>query len=43
MKGEKLKLLIMKVQSITGILKNVTEGGFEIEAEIKIKGKTKRD
>ena len=25
----------------TGILKNVTEGGFEIETEMKVKGKTK--
>ena len=25
----------------TGILKNITEGGFELESEVKIKGKTK--
>ena len=31
----------MKESRYTGKLKNVTEGGFELETEIKIKGKTK--
>ena len=31
----------MMVQSVTGKLKNVTTGGFELETELKVKGKAK--
>ena len=31
----------MMVQNLQGYLKNVTAGGFELETEVKVKGKTK--
>ena len=43
MKAGELRLLIQKVKRYSGVLKNVTAGGFELETEVKakIKGKGK--
>ena len=39
--GKKVEVTDNEGSKITGKLKNVTEGGFELESEIKVKGKTK--
>jgi ribosome maturation factor RimP len=39
--GEKVEITDNDGSKYTGKLKNVTKGGFELETEIKIKGKTK--
>ena len=39
--GRKVEVIDNEGLKLTGILKNVTSGGFELETEVKIKGKTK--
>ena len=39
--GRKVEVIDNDGSKFTGILKNVTAGGFELETEVKIKGKTK--
>ena len=39
--GKKVEVIDNEGSKYTGKLKNVTTGGFELETEIKIKGKTK--
>jgi ribosome maturation factor RimP len=39
--GRKVEVIDNEGSKYTGNLKNVTPGGFELEAEIKIKGKSK--
>jgi len=39
--GRKVEVVENEGLKLTGILKNVTPGGFELETEVKIKGKTK--
>jgi hypothetical protein len=39
--GRMVEVIESDGSRITGILKNVTAGGFELETEVKIKGKTK--
>jgi ribosome maturation factor RimP len=39
--GRKVEVIDSEGAKCTGILKNVTSGGFELETEVKIKGKTK--
>jgi ribosome maturation factor RimP len=39
--GRKVEVIENDGSKLTGILKNVTAGGFELETEVKIKGKTK--
>jgi ribosome maturation factor RimP len=39
--GKKVEVIDNEGSKLTGILKNVTAGGFELETEVKIKGKTK--
>jgi ribosome maturation factor RimP len=39
--GGKVEVLDNESKKYTGLLRNVTAGGFELEAEIKIKGKPK--
>jgi len=39
--GRKVEVIDNDGLKLTGILKNVTAGGFEIETEVKIKGKPK--
>lgn len=39
--GRKVEVIETDGSKITGILKNVTAGGFELETEVKIKGKTR--
>jgi len=39
--GKKVEVIDNDGEKYTGLLKNVTAGGFEIEAEVKVKGKTK--
>ena len=39
--GKKVEVTDNEGSKITGKLKNVTEGGFDLESEIKVKGKTK--
>jgi ribosome maturation factor RimP len=39
--GRKVEVIDNEGSKLTGILKNVTPGGFELETEVKIKGKTK--
>ena len=39
--GRKVEVIETDGPKVTGILKNVTSGGFELETEVKIKGKTK--
>jgi len=37
--GSRIEVVSKEGQKMTGILKNVTEGGFELETERKVKGK----
>lgn len=39
--GKKVEVLDIDGSKFTGILKNVNKGGFELETEVKIKGKAK--
>jgi ribosome maturation factor RimP len=39
--GRKVAVVDMEGQKYSGKLKNVTTGGFELETEIKVKGKSK--
>ena len=39
--GKKVEVVDNEGTKCSGILKNVTSGGFELETEVKIKGKTK--
>ena len=39
--GRKVEVIDNEGTKLTGILKNVTEGGFELETEFKVKGKAK--
>jgi ribosome maturation factor RimP len=39
--GRKIEVVNAEGEKFSGLLKNVTDGGFEIEAEVKIKGKSK--
>jgi ribosome maturation factor RimP len=39
--GKKIEVVDNEGSKNVGILKNVTTGGFELETEIKVKGKTK--
>jgi len=39
--GRKVEVIDKEGTKLTGILKNVTEGGFELETEYKVKGKAK--
>ena len=39
--GRKVEVIENDGSKFTGMLKNVTSGGFELETELKIKGKTK--
>lgn len=39
--GKKVEVTDNEGSKLTGKIKNVTEGGFELESEIKVKGKTK--
>jgi ribosome maturation factor RimP len=39
--GKKVEVVDSEGTKYTGILKNVTAGGFELETELKVKGKTK--
>jgi len=39
--GEKVEVVTVEGTKFTGRLKNVTEGGFELDTEINTKGKTK--
>jgi ribosome maturation factor RimP len=39
--GKKVEVVDNEGTKYSGILKNVTRGGFELETEVKIKGKTK--
>jgi len=39
--GKKVEIIDNEGARFTGILKNVTAGGFELETEVKIKGKTR--
>lgn len=38
--GSKIEVVSTEGEKVTGKLKNVTGGGFELETEIKVKGKT---
>jgi ribosome maturation factor RimP len=39
--GKKVEVIDNEGGRHTGILKNITKGGFELETELKVKGKTK--
>jgi ribosome maturation factor RimP len=39
--GKKVEVIENEGTKFTGKLKNITSGGFELETEVKIKGKTK--
>jgi ribosome maturation factor RimP len=39
--GKKVEVLGTDGVKLSGVLKNVNEGGFELEAEVKVKGKPK--
>jgi ribosome maturation factor RimP len=39
--GKKVSVVDNDGLKYTGILKNVTKGGFDLETEVKVKGKTK--
>lgn len=39
--GKKVEVIDTEGSKFSGILKNITSGGFELETEVKIKGKTK--
>jgi ribosome maturation factor RimP len=40
--GKKVEVVDIEGTKHSGILKNVTVGGFELETEVKVKGKTKQ-
>jgi ribosome maturation factor RimP len=39
--GKKVEVIDNEGSNVTGILKNITTGGFELETELKVKGKAK--
>jgi ribosome maturation factor RimP len=39
--GKKVEVIDKDGEKYSGLLKNVTAGGFEVEVEVKVKGKTK--
>ena len=39
--GKKVEVITIDGEKFTGTLKNVTSGGFELETEVKIKGRGK--
>jgi len=39
--GKNVEIISMEGTKFSGLLKNVTDGGFEIETEVKVKGQTK--
>jgi ribosome maturation factor RimP len=39
--GKKVEVIDVEGVKYTGILKNITKGGFELETEVKVKGKTR--
>ena len=39
--GRKVEVVNTEGEKFTGLLKNITNGGFEIEADVKLKGKSK--
>ena len=39
--GKKIEVIDTEGVKYTGILKNVTSGGFELETEVKVKGKSR--
>jgi len=39
--GKRVEVVSTEGEKFAGLLKNVTDGGFEIETEVKVKGKTK--
>jgi len=39
--GQKVAVVDDEGQKYTGVLKNVTKGGFDLETEVKVKGKAK--
>jgi ribosome maturation factor RimP len=39
--GHKIEVIDVEGNKTAGILKNVTSGGFELEVEVKVKGKSK--
>jgi ribosome maturation factor RimP len=39
--GKKVEIINTEGEKFSGLLKNVTNGGFEIETEVKVKGRTK--
>jgi ribosome maturation factor RimP len=39
--GQKVSVVDDEGSKYTGILKNVTKGGFDLETEVKVKGKAK--
>ena len=39
--GKNVEVINMEGTIFSGLLKNVTDGGFEIETEVKVKGQTK--
>jgi ribosome maturation factor RimP len=39
--GGKVEVVTSEGEWFTGLLKNVTPGGFELEAEVKVRGKTR--
>ena len=39
--GKNVEVINMEGTKFSGLLKNVTDGGFEIETEVKVKGQTK--
>jgi len=39
--GKKVEVIDNEGVRYSGILKNITKGGFELETELKVKGKTK--
>jgi ribosome maturation factor RimP len=39
--GKKVEVVDNEGTKYAGLLKNVTDGGFELETEVKVKGKTK--
>ncbi len=39
--GKKVEVIDIEGVKYTGKLKNITKGGFELETEVKVKGKTK--
>jgi ribosome maturation factor RimP len=39
--GKKVEVINKEGEKYSGLLKNVTDGGFEIETEVRVKGKSK--